>query len=71
MRGARAGCSGRRRSVGKEHEPVPLRRARQVIQYYVVVDGTPSPEMLLENYIWCLKQREMAGDGGNVGVARE
>ncbi len=33
------------------------RRAGQV-EYCVVVDGMPNPDVHLQNYLWCLRQRE-------------
>jgi hypothetical protein len=47
-----------------QHQPRPVRQRRRAILYYIVVDEEPSPDLLLQNYIWCLKEREMAaGDG--------
>jgi hypothetical protein len=47
--------------VGKERKAGPGRRRGREIEYYVVVEGTPNPDVLLQNYIWCLKQREQMG----------
>ena len=42
--------------MGKERKTE--RKRRPEIEYYIVLEGEPSPEVLLQNYIWCLKQRE-------------
>jgi hypothetical protein len=49
----------RGRILGKVRlEGPPRKRRVREIEYYVVVEGSPNPEVLLQNYIWCLKQRE-------------